>query len=460
VCAVIFSSTLLVTVYAAIYTWATDKWATAGLVGFAVFSTITLRRTAAESMSGLKTLISHVASKKVRNGLILLTLVLLSIFVRWELKIPADFTILAQQEFIVRAQTAGVITEVLARENMRVKKDEALARTQDFEKESTADRIAGDIRQKKTTLERLRSEPRQQAIDALQSRIDAKIVELENVRKNQQERRELEEILSQHKTRLGQLEYEASAKKLGYEQGVYAEIIWKEAQNNVDVQHHLIEQDEAKIKALDERTGRQSDLLTKEIAVLRSDMALLKAGPGPQVIRETQDEIRKLESQLKLLNDEVGKREIRAPIDGTVATPFPERKLFEKLAVGAEFIRLVDTAGVTVEMLVPEKELGDVEEGFVVWFKARGLPREDFAGRVDEIAPVAQTVNGQQMIAIRTHLSEETGMLKPGMIGENGKLKSGMTGKARIYCGKRRIIEIMTRRMIRWVKIDFLHLLP
>ena len=60
----IFSSTLLVAVYSAIYTWATDNWATAGLVGFAVFSTVTLRRTAVESMSGLKTLVSHVCCKK------------------------------------------------------------------------------------------------------------------------------------------------------------------------------------------------------------------------------------------------------------------------------------------------------------------------------------------------------------------------------------------------------------
>src|SRR5688572_10512787 len=89
VCAVIFSTTLLIAVYSQIFIWATDKWATAGLVGFAVFSTVTLRRTAIESMSGLKTMVSLVAVKKYRNSLIVLAALLLSVLVRWELKIPA-----------------------------------------------------------------------------------------------------------------------------------------------------------------------------------------------------------------------------------------------------------------------------------------------------------------------------------------------------------------------------------
>src|SRR5262245_24323886 len=70
VCAVLFSSTLLVAVYSRIFHWATETWATAGLVGFGVFSAVTLRRTATESMSGLRTLISHVWARRIRNGLI------------------------------------------------------------------------------------------------------------------------------------------------------------------------------------------------------------------------------------------------------------------------------------------------------------------------------------------------------------------------------------------------------
>jgi len=84
-----------------------------------------------------------------------------------------------------------------------------------------------------------------------------------------------------------------------------------------------------------------------------------------------------------------------------------------------------------------------------VWMKARSLPSIDLQGRVDFIAPVAQTVNGQQMVVVRSELQNDELLLKPEM-----------TGVAKIYCGDRRIVDLMTRRMIRWVRTEFWDLLP
>ncbi|HEU0047477.1 MAG TPA: efflux RND transporter periplasmic adaptor subunit, partial [Nitrososphaera sp.] len=106
-------------------------------------------------------------------------------------------------------------------------------------------------------------------------------------------------------------------------------------------------------------------------------------------------------------------------------------------------------ARVTVEMQVPEKELADVRYGSPVWMKARSLPSIDLQGRVDFIAPVAQTVNGQQMVVVRSELQNDEFLLKPEM-----------TGVAKIYCGDRRIVDLMTRRMIRWLRTEFWDLLP
>ena len=456
-CAFIFSATLLVTVYTAIYTWATDKWATAGLVGFAVFSTITLRRTAAESMSGLKTFVSYIAKKRIRNAAILVIVLLLSTFVRWELKISANFKILAASDYIVRAETAGVVTKIFVREGKSVLKGEVLAETRDYEKESELKRITGEILRRGATLKRLRATATPEQISTLLSRIDAKKVELDNVRRIRQERSRLEEILSQHKTRLKFLLDDETSKRQGFTEGVIPEIQWKEARNAVEVQQHTILEAEASILSLDENADRETDLLTKELAVLQSDLEFLRAPNRPEgrydslieSISETNAEIKKLESLQAFLMQEIERSRILAPINGIVATPFPERRLNEKLAAGAEFVRLVETAAVTAEMFVPEKELEDIKEGNVVWFKVRSLPDKDFEGRVEVIAPVVQTINGQQMIMVRTRLLNEDGVLKPDM-----------TGVARIYCGQRRIIDIMTRRMVRWIKIDFMHLLP
>jgi hypothetical protein len=108
----------------------------------------------------------------------------------------------------------------------------------------------------------------------------------------------------------------------------------------------------------------------------------------------------------------------------------------------------VDTAGVVAELLVPEKDMENVKSGNNVWLKARGL-NDWFQGRVDEIGAVAITENNQQIIPVLVRLENADNALKPAM-----------TGVAVIYCGPRRIIDVMTYRIRRWIKTDVLTLLP
>jgi putative peptide zinc metalloprotease protein len=450
VCALVFSSTLLVTAYAAIYTWATGNWATAGLVGFAVFSTLTLRRTAVESMSGLKTLMSHVAAKKFRNAFIVLAVILVSVLGRWELKIPADFTILPQNEFTVKAETSGVLIEVPAREKMHVKKGDVLARTRDADKQAVSDTTSGELAQRKIELERLRAGALQVEIVEQQNKIAAKKAEIEGVSRNREQIKRLQEVIAQQQIELTFAKSRAAAWKKGYEEGLIDRIRMEEEQSKADAKEREIKQTEAQIASIEETTKRDINLRTTELAVLETQLDRLMAGNREELIREKQAEIDKLETLLAAVSKEIGKSEIRAPIDGIVATPFPERKVGQKLAAGDEFIRLVNTSGVIAKMLVPEKEHADVKPGSVVWLKVRGQDHLDFEGRVDFIAPIVETVEGQQMVVVRTQ----------PLANENGLLAPGMTGVARIYAGERRIIDLATRRVRKWFRIEFLHLLP
>jgi putative peptide zinc metalloprotease protein len=449
-CAVVFSSTLLIAVYTQIFTWATDKWATAGLVGFAVFSTLTLRRTAIESMSGLRTIISHVAVKRFRNTFILAAALLISIFVRWELKIRADFKLNGQEgEYAVNAETAGLLTEIFAREGVRVQKGDVLAKTEDHTKKNEIERISGELQERQRTLERLKAPPRREEIEQLETRIAAKKVELANARRNEQERNRLAEVVLQRKKRLEYLVTDAEALYKGFREGVFAERVWREAQNAVDVQQHSIAEGEAAIQAFNEGADRSEALLKKELESLESDLALLKAGNRAEAIRVAQAEV---DSRLKLLaswNAEIGKSEIRATADGTVITSRPELLRGRQLAVGDEFVRLMNVDALQAELLVPEKEMEDVKRGSLVWIKVGALPNNYFQGRIDFIAPVAQVVDGQRMVAVHSRITEKNVLLKPGM-----------TGVALIYAGKRPIISIATRRIQRWIKTELLTLLP
>ena len=146
----VFSTTLLIYVYSALYTWATSSFAFAGLVGFAMFSTYTLRRTAVESIAGLRAVATRAALRKYRNLTILAGAVVIAFVGRWELKIPAEFKVFARNEIVVRTETEGIIVEMLVREGSRVSKGDVLARLRDFEKQQKISELAGNLEAKRS----------------------------------------------------------------------------------------------------------------------------------------------------------------------------------------------------------------------------------------------------------------------------------------------------------------------
>jgi multidrug resistance efflux pump len=175
----------------------------------------------------------------------------------------------------------------------------------------------------------------------------------------------------------------------------------------------------------------------------------MRAGNRPEQIRQVEADVNRLAKEVANLDQELGKTDVRAPIDGIVTTPFVERQLNQHLEPGGELCKIVDITRVTAEMQVPEKEMVDIRPGNLVWMKARSLPDVDFQGRVDFIAPVAQTLNAQQIVVVRSDLQNDNLLLKPEM-----------TGIAHIYCGDRRIINLITRRLVRWIRTEFWGLLP
>jgi multidrug resistance efflux pump len=446
---IVFSTTLLIYVYATLYTWATARFAFAGLVGFAMFSTVTLRRTAGEYVSGLRAVAARAAVRKYRNGLIALALLIVLIVGHWELKIPAEFKIIAHSEQAVRSETSGTIVEVLVREGSRVSKGDVLARLRDFDKQQRISELSGNLEAKRHELELLRAGARPEEIEVKQRLVDAKRIELANTRRNEQQRNQLTQTLERKKAELQLGQQKLARTRELASGGLVSRQELDNAENAVDVKNKEIGEAEAALMALGETSDRDSDLKTKELASAESDLKLLKAGSRPEQIREVEADVARLSNQVAILDQELGKTEIRAPIDGVVTTPFVERRVNQHLDPGDELCRIADIAHVIIEMLVPEKEMADVSRGNPVTIVARSFPSLDLKGRVDFIAPVAQTVAGQQMVAVQSELQNDQLLLKPEM-----------TGVAKIYCGDRRIIDIMTRRLIHWVRTEFWDLLP
>jgi putative peptide zinc metalloprotease protein len=446
---ILFSTTLLIYVYSALYTWATTQFAFAGLVGFAMFSSYTLKRTAGESIAGLRAVASRAAFRRGRNIGILAVALLITFVGRWELKVPAEFKVIAHGDMTVRAETEGMVTEVLVHEGSRVNKGDVIARLSDFEKQQQISELMGNLEAKINELALLQAGARPEELDRKQKLVETKGVELANTHRNQELLNQLQQSLERKRLDLQSAQLDLDRARKLAAGGLIAHADLEKAETAVKVREKELAEIEASIRAVSETSEREADLKTRELAEAQSDLKLMKAGSRPEEIRQVQADVAKLNVEIMLLDQEISKTDIKAPISGVVTTPFIERKVGQHLDAGDELGKIIDISHVTVELLVPEKEVADVRYGFPVWMKARSLPSNDFQGRVDYISLVAQTVNNQQMVPVRTELQNDALLLKPDM-----------TGVANIYCGDRRIIDLMSRRLVRWVKTEFWPLLP
>jgi hypothetical protein len=97
--------------------------------------------------------------------------------------------------------------------------------------------------------------------------------------------------------------------------------------------------------------------------------------------------------------------------------------------------------------MVPEREIADVHVGQKVVLKARAFPGRSFTSRISAIAPVAVEDNaglGGRAIRVITEVENDSRLLK-----------SEMTGNAKIYADQRRFFELVTRRVTRFIRVEF-----
>ena len=132
---------------------------------------------------------------------------------------------------------------------------------------------------------------------------------------------------------------------------------------------------------------------------------------------------------------------------GVITTPRLKEKVGRHVTRGELIAKVQELRRVRAEIAVSEKEISEVRLGQRVVLKARAYPERRVDGEVTSIAPIAtREDDGQAARTIRvlTDLENPSLLLKPGMSG---------TGK--IYAGKRRLIDLTTRRLARYLRVEF-----
>jgi putative peptide zinc metalloprotease protein len=163
----------------------------------------------------------------------------------------------------------------------------------------------------------------------------------------------------------------------------------------------------------------------------------------------------RLQQELAVAEKRAAALEIRAPIDGVIATTDVEQKPGAFLAAGDELAQIVDRSTMKARILVRDWDLQDVQQGATVRVKVVPFPYRTYSGRVDRIypasavdRPVTQTENlerlGQQLTNYFAVDME--------LINSDGSLREGMTGTAKVS-GKRASLAWQASRAVwRWAR--------
>ena len=201
-----------------------------------------------------------------------------------------------------------------------------------------------------------------------------------------------------------------------------------------------------------------------DLAVAEDQLKLLVSGSRPEDIEATKAQVKGLQIQRDNFKEQLRFINVLSPSTGIVATPSIQLKQMTHQLVkkGDLIAKVYDMQTMTVEIAVPEKEIGDVEVGQKVLLRALAYPGRVFNGTATFISTSVQgdSNSGEQTplgtIAASTAAAEKRTVLVMTQI-ENPSLllKPEMTGQAKILCGRRRAVDLITRRLAHSVKVEF-----
>jgi len=356
-----------------------------------------LRRVTYSLPSGLRCAPILLTKRRAARAALLILAPSALVFGQLELKVSGDFTVLPVRNADVRATVDGLIETIYADEGDTVQAGDVLARLSGRDYQTEIGKIEADRAVKRATLAMLRAGPRTEELDLVRDEVQTVSTRLEYARSDLRRSKQL------------------------FERGLFSPKQLEDSEREAAVQQNALEEANAKLK-------------------------LLQAGSRPETIEATEAEIRRLETHRRYLVEQLNHTTIVSPASGIVTTPKLKERVGEYVRRGDLIAKVYELEHVIPEVVISEKEIADVQPGQAVVMKARAYPGERFVGVVKAIAPAAieDTQLGRRVFRVRVELAEAHGLLKPEM-----------TGSAKILCGNRPVLSLLTRRMARYLRVEF-----
>lgn len=325
---------------------------------------------------------------------VLAATVAIAAIIPYPLRITSECTVIPSERAKVRAELAGVLSEILVDEARAVTKGAVIARL---------DSRALDAERLKMLAE----------IDKIEA-------ELTTLRKGHR-REEIQQGAAILAARTNEVRFAA-----------------KEANRREQMARDGV----GSVQAAEQATR---DLEARRRAVAEADAALrlLQAGSRPEEIAAHEAVLKRARAELAYVDERLAMTVVRAPIDGDILTPRFRERVHEGVEAGGLVCEIANTRRMRAEIFVPEREVDAIALGMPAIVKVESYPMHPFEGKVDFIAPA---VNGDdKRVRVVVELDNAGGMLK-----------ANMSGYGEIETGKHSLLHLATRRILRWIRVRYL----
>jgi RND family efflux transporter MFP subunit len=134
------------------------------------------------------------------------------------------------------------------------------------------------------------------------------------------------------------------------------------------------------------------------------------------------------------------KAELRAPIDGVIATPHVENFAGRKLEQGDSFAEIVDASQAVADVAIDDSDAGLLKVGQKAVVKLNGYPTRTFHGDVLVVSPKAELMQDTPVFFARV-----------GIQNADGAIRAGMEGRGKVRVGWYPAAYVLFRRAFLWL---------
>jgi HlyD family secretion protein len=186
----------------------------------------------------------------------------------------------------------------------------------------------------------------------------------------------------------------------------------------------------------------QADQLVKQ-----RDLAMAKRDAAASQIASAQ--IDQARAQIALLDDQLSRTRLLAPLDGSVVTGDLSQSLGAPVERGQVLFEVAPLADYRLVLQVDERDIGDVVVGQRGELLLTAWPADSVPFTVETITPVSTAREGRNYFRVEAKLDHIPDRLRPGM-----------EGVGKIVAGRHLLVWIWTRQAIDWLRLKLWAWLP